>query len=117
MLALPTLSSQLTQSVIARPRSAPRSSRFASLVLASLLTLLVSPAPGMAQEQNTAPAKATPSLEDFPKVVAIVNGGTISRDKLAKECLRRYGPTVLDNLLNKFCKLARRKASRSPKPM
>ncbi|QDV27536.1 peptidylprolyl isomerase [Aureliella helgolandensis] len=102
MLALPTLSSQPTQSVIARPRSAPRSSRFACLVLASLLTLLFSPAPGMAQEQNTAPAKATPSLEDFPKVVAIVNGGTISRDKLAKECLRRYGPTVLDNLLNKW---------------
>jgi parvulin-like peptidyl-prolyl isomerase len=40
-------------------------------------------------------------MEQFPKVVAVVNGQTITRDQLAKECLKRYGTIVLDNLLNK----------------
>lgn len=48
--------------------------------------------------QSAAPSDP---LEDFPKVVAVVNGKTISRDQLANECLRRYGTIVLDNLLNK----------------
>jgi hypothetical protein len=45
--------------------------------------------------------KAKSDLEKLPNVVAVVNGQTITRDKLAQECLRRYGPLVLDNLLNK----------------
>ncbi len=57
---------------------------------------LLSP-PAHAQQ---APASVT-ALEKLPKVVAVVNGQTIARDKLAQECIRRYGTIVLDNLLNK----------------
>lgn len=49
-----------------------------------------------------AQSKKRPSLEDYPKVVAVVNGATISRDQLAKACIKRFGPVVLDNLLNKW---------------
>jgi parvulin-like peptidyl-prolyl isomerase len=60
-----------------------------------------------AQSPNqTAAASAKPGvakgpLDNLPKVVAVVNGQTISRDQLANECLKRYGTVVLDNLLNK----------------
>ncbi|GIW99601.1 MAG: peptidylprolyl isomerase [Pirellulaceae bacterium] len=51
------------------------------------------------------PASATTSvvspLEKFPKIVAVVNGQTITRDRLAQEVMKRYGSIVLDNLLNK----------------
>ena len=47
------------------------------------------------------PAAAQNPMEAFPKVVAVVNGQTISRDQLGDACLRRYGAVVLDNLLNK----------------
>ena len=47
------------------------------------------------------PAAAQNPMEAFPKVVAVVNGQTISRDQLGNACLRRYGSVVLDNLLNK----------------
>lgn len=50
-------------------------------------------------QEKVAPPKN--SLEKLPKVVAVVNGQTISRDQLADACLRRYGSVVLDNLLNK----------------
>jgi parvulin-like peptidyl-prolyl isomerase len=63
---------------------------------------------GQAKPANGAKAPAaavtpaTPSpLDHIPKVVAVVNGKTISREKLADECLKRYGTLVLDNLLNK----------------
>ncbi|HBE70302.1 MAG TPA: peptidylprolyl isomerase [Planctomycetaceae bacterium] len=49
-----------------------------------------------------AQGKKRPSLEDYPKVVAVVNGATISRDQLAQACIKRFGPVVLDNLLNKW---------------
>lgn len=45
--------------------------------------------------------KLTNPLEKFPKVVAVVNGQTITRDRLAQDCMLRYGTIVLDNLLNK----------------
>ncbi len=47
------------------------------------------------------PAAAPSPLDQIPKVVAVVNGKTISREKLADECLKRFGTLVLDNLLNK----------------
>ncbi|MCR9294341.1 MAG: peptidylprolyl isomerase, partial [bacterium] len=53
----------------------------------------------IAQEAEQQQAKNP--MEQFPKVVAVVNGQTITRDKLAQECLKRYGTIVLDNLLNK----------------
>jgi parvulin-like peptidyl-prolyl isomerase len=48
-----------------------------------------------------AAAKNVDPMERFPNVVALVNGKTISRDMLAKECMKRYGTVVLDNLMNK----------------
>jgi parvulin-like peptidyl-prolyl isomerase len=51
-------------------------------------------------QQPQAPAKASP-LEKIPKVVAVVNGQTITRDKLAQDCIERFGSIVLDNLMNK----------------
>ncbi|MEM7477470.1 MAG: peptidylprolyl isomerase [Planctomycetota bacterium] len=62
-----------------------------------LMVLILSSTSAMAQD-NTAPANP---LEKFPKVVAVVDGQTISRDQLSNECLKRYGTVVLDNLLNK----------------
>ncbi len=35
------------------------------------------------------------------KIVAIVNGQRITREQLAQECMLRYGPDVLDSLINK----------------
>ena len=45
-------------------------------------------------------AKAPPSVKSL-SVVAVVNAEQISKNDLGKECLRRYGGEVLDNLLNK----------------
>lgn len=57
-------------------------------------------APALGQQAAAQPKK--PSMEDYPKVVAVVNGATISREQLAKACMRRFGPVVVDNLLNKW---------------
>ncbi|MEZ6136033.1 MAG: peptidylprolyl isomerase [Pirellulaceae bacterium] len=60
---------------------------------------------GKTTQQSAQPTGQTPAttspLDKIPKVVAVVNGQTISRDTLADECLKRYGTIVLDNLLNK----------------
>lgn len=45
-------------------------------------------------------AKAPPSVKDL-SVVAVVNGEQITKSDLGRECIRRYGPEVLDTLLNK----------------
>ena len=50
----------------------------------------------------TAPAAPASPMEKIPKVVAVVNGQTITREKLGQESMRRFGPVVLDNLLNKY---------------
>ena len=44
--------------------------------------------------------KAPPPLNS-KGVVAVVNGEQISRTELGRECLRRYGSEVIDNLINK----------------
>ena len=72
------------------------------------LTLIAAPQAAFAQAKPAAPAqtKAAPAptspMEKIPKVVAVVNGQTITREKLAQESMRRFGPMVLDNLLNKY---------------
>lgn len=67
------------------------------LTIAIMLALmLAAPATG---QQKAAPPKNP--MEELPKVVAVVNGQTITRDQLGDACLRRYGSLVLDNLLNK----------------
>jgi parvulin-like peptidyl-prolyl isomerase len=68
-----------------------------------LLLMLVLCGPAAAQEKSAPTQAAAPQnpMEAYPKVVAVVNGQTISRDQLGAACLRRYGSLVLDNLLNK----------------
>ncbi len=52
--------------------------------------------------QNQPAAKlAIHEFEKIPKVVAVVNGQTIARDRIAQACVQRYGSIVLDNLQNK----------------
>ena len=58
--------------------------------------------PAAAAPQKTAVTPPVSPMEKFPKVVALVNGQTITREKLAQESMRRFGPVVLDNLLNKY---------------
>lgn len=67
--------------------------RLPTLVLLSLAFLCPDALYGQTQAKDP--------MEEFPKVVALVNGKTISREYLAQECLKRYGSLVLDNLLNK----------------
>ncbi len=51
----------------------------------------------------TAPSTAnTPTNPNGPVIVAAVNGQTISRDELAKLCLKRSGQDVLDSVINKY---------------
>ncbi|MCA9157220.1 MAG: peptidylprolyl isomerase [Planctomycetales bacterium] len=86
-----------------------RSHKLALMLPATLLALSVSlnglchsqekkSQPNGGQQQPTPPKNP---METLPKVVAVVNGQTISRDQLGDACLRRYGSVVLDNLLNK----------------
>lgn len=74
--------------------------------VALAFSLIAAPQAVFAQAQPTTPAQtapvATSPMEKIPKVVAVVNGQTITRDKLAQESMRRFGPVVLDNLLNKY---------------
>ncbi|MFN0018172.1 MAG: peptidylprolyl isomerase [Pirellulaceae bacterium] len=46
-------------------------------------------------------AKAPPSVTAL-SVVAVVNSEQITKTDLGRECVRRYGPEVLDSLLNKL---------------
>ena len=55
---------------------------------------------GQAPAAGNATAPAGP-LDKIPMVVAVIDGQTISRDKIADACIKRFGTTVLDNLLNK----------------
>lgn len=54
-----------------------------------------------AASDKTPPVKASP-MDKIPPIVAVVNGQTITREKLAQDCIVRFGPIVLDNLLNKY---------------
>lgn len=55
-----------------------------------------------AAAQGGAAQAGTAKQEEFPAVLAVVNGQTISREQLAVECVKRYGDQVLDNMLNKY---------------
>lgn len=46
-------------------------------------------------------AATQPAEPAKPKVAAVLNGEQITRDELAKECLRHYGTEVLESLVNK----------------
>lgn len=45
--------------------------------------------------------RAAANAEAIPKVVAVVNGEEITREELARECLRQFGELVLEVLVNK----------------
>lgn len=48
-----------------------------------------------------AQARAAAKAEAIPQVVAVVNGEEITREELARECLRHFGELVLEILVNK----------------
>jgi len=105
-------------------RAVPRWRRRLTLVLGGLATLAAcitiryfwgaSPAsaePQEAQETAAVPQRAqapssgtpdSPASGPQPKVAALVNGETISREDLANECLRHYGQQVLESVCNKY---------------
>lgn len=58
------------------------------------------PAQPAARPQTAASAPSSSSTE--LKIVAVVNGEEISRDELARECLKHYGKSVLERLVNKY---------------
>ena len=60
--------------------------------------------PAAPAQAGAKPAAGTASAaqDEFPAVLAVVNGQTISREQLAVECVKRYGDQVLDNMLNKY---------------
>ena len=57
------------------------------------------PAPG--RKVTVAPAQSTSPTEQL-KIVAVVNGESITREDLARDCLQHYGKDVLDRLVNKY---------------
>lgn len=78
-------------------KSRPTANIFLAFIVS---TSLVQTYLSVATAQEKSKTQAAP-LAAIPKVVAVVDGQTISRDKLADDCLLRYGSTVLDNLLHK----------------
>lgn len=59
------------------------------------------PAAAASSPSADTPAAAF-SAPAIPKIVATVNGEDITRDELAKECLRHYGQKVLEALQHKY---------------
>ncbi|MEX2561227.1 MAG: peptidylprolyl isomerase, partial [Pirellulales bacterium] len=57
-------------------------------------------APAANQAKKAAKA-AAPAKSEIPEVVAVVNAERITRNDLARECLRLYGEEVLEMLINK----------------
>ncbi len=53
--------------------------------------------PASSKRPQAANAKTT----EKPQIVAVVNGESITRQQLAKQCLERYGEQVLESLVNK----------------
>ncbi len=75
---------------------------------ASAETRVQSP-PGPAPVAPASPASrpsASPPVATSPspplKIVATVNGEQITREELGRECLRHYGPQVLESVVNKY---------------
>lgn len=58
--------------------------------------------PRTARANSRNPAANPSSATSHLKVMAVVNGQQITRQKLADECIRRYGNDVLESMLNKY---------------
>jgi parvulin-like peptidyl-prolyl isomerase len=82
-----------------------------AILLAGLFCLMLTLPVDSAAPQKTAPATtasdaatsnaSTENGDTKPAVVAVVNGQSISRQELAQQCMKRYGETVLESLVNK----------------
>lgn len=57
--------------------------------------------PGAVGQASQKGAPKSPPPVKSLTVMAVVNGEQITRNDLARECLRRYGGEVLDNIINK----------------
>ena len=62
-------------------------------------------APSRTRRTAASPSQSVPAKTAAParvgNIAATVNSQTITRQQLANECLRRYGPEVLEELINK----------------
>ena len=78
---------------------------FAVVALCILVRTVWGPDPASAEGPTAARAETTaarrPATQNTPAVVALVNGESISRQDLSRECLRRFGDKVLQSLVNK----------------
>lgn len=74
------------------------------LVTAATICLSLSGNPTFVVAQQFDPAKnpVNTNPEQQMQVLAVVNGEQITRQHVAQECLRRYGKTVLENIVNKI---------------
>lgn len=81
---------------------APQSARPAAKPVASAATPAAQPA-SSPKAQAASPTKATVQAPDAStlKVMAVVNDEQISREDLARDCLRHYGREVLERLVNR----------------
>ncbi len=94
-----------------------RLSRFGIRAIAITAAVAVSAAPLAAQKPTTKPTQAAtaktaaapasgqaqnPAAATKVDLVAIVNGQSVTRQLLAEECLKRYGETVLENMVSKY---------------
>ena len=59
------------------------------------------PVTGARPQGSTQIPRPTATTATEAKVVAVVNGQSISREQLAQEAVRRYGKEVVENLVNK----------------
>jgi parvulin-like peptidyl-prolyl isomerase len=64
------------------------------------------------QPKNAKTDSQATDLAAKPKIVAVINGEPITREVLAKECLRRHGNLVLESLVNKVLIFQECKAQR-----
>lgn len=72
----------------------------ATLAISFSLALTASPSQG--QQFDPAQNPVNTNADQQMQVLAIINGEQITRHTLAEECLRRYGKTVLENIVNKI---------------
>ena len=80
-------------------RQRPEPVRLLSRVVGWIAAVMVVAAPltvrGQQQQQPI-------SNDQQMQILAVVNGSQITRDHLAKECMRRFGESVVEDMVNKF---------------
>ncbi len=71
------------------------------LIVGTHLTFAVAQTSRQPAAKSPSGDTASSPMDQFPNIVAVVNGLTITKAQLGQDCLKRYGSVVLDNLLNK----------------